>query len=132
MLERELARLVGENFKEILGIGPTGSPTTTNSTFRGGLHHRSNTIASPIVSSSPFARATPPIPQSRSPTPSSKGKEDRDAQKLAQLEQLRLLILGMEQRLEVREEKLSQTVEMAESEGRKYEAAAQNLKVQVA
>jgi len=35
-----------------------------------------------------------------------------------------MLILGMEQRLEVREGKLVKAVERAESEGRKYEAAA--------
>ena len=40
------------------------------------------------------------------------------------MEQLRMLILGMEQRLEVREGKLVKAVERAESEGRKYEAAA--------
>jgi hypothetical protein len=40
---------------------------------------------------------------------------------LAQIEQVRMLILGMEQRLQVREEKLVKTVERAEDEGRKFE-----------
>ncbi len=35
-----------------------------------------------------------------------------------------MLILGMEQRLEVREDKLVKAVERAENEGRKYEVAA--------
>jgi len=35
-----------------------------------------------------------------------------------------MLMLGMEQRLEVREGKLVKAVERAESDGRKYEAAA--------
>jgi hypothetical protein len=58
-------------------------------------------------------------------------KEERHRQaQIAHLERLRLLILGMEQRLEVREEKLVKAVEQAENEGRRYEAAAvaaQNL-----
>lgn len=41
---------------------------------------------------------------------------------LAQIEQIRMLILGMEQRLQVREEKLVKTVERAEDEGRRFEA----------
>jgi hypothetical protein len=40
---------------------------------------------------------------------------------LAQIEQIRMLILGMEQRLQVREEKLVKTVEKAEDEGRRFE-----------
>ncbi|GBE77592.1 hypothetical protein BKA93DRAFT_781660 [Sparassis latifolia] len=38
-----------------------------------------------------------------------------------QIEQVRLLILGMEQRLQSREEKLLQTVEHAEAEGSRFE-----------
>jgi len=37
---------------------------------------------------------------------------------------MRLLILGMDQRLGAREEKLTKTLERAENEGRKYETAA--------
>lgn len=50
-------------------------------------------------------------------------KEEQRLDQLAHLEQLRMLILGMEQRLEVREEKLTKVVEKAQIEGKKYEAA---------
>lgn len=40
---------------------------------------------------------------------------------LAHVEQVRMLILGMEQRLQTREEKLAKTVKRAESEGHKFE-----------
>lgn len=40
---------------------------------------------------------------------------------LAHIEQVRMLILGMEQRLQTREEKLVLTVEKAEMEGIKFE-----------
>ena len=46
---------------------------------------------------------------------------------LAHVEQVRLLILGMEQRLQTREEKLTRTIERAESEGRKFEEAREEL-----
>ncbi|KAG6853034.1 hypothetical protein C0991_007326 [Blastosporella zonata] len=39
----------------------------------------------------------------------------------ARVEQVRMLILGMEQRLQVREEKLAKTIERAETEGHKFE-----------
>lgn len=41
----------------------------------------------------------------------------------AYVEQVRLLILGMEQRLKTHEEKLAKTVEAAEVEGARYEEA---------
>ena len=60
--------------------------------------------------------------------PPHKGQEQqKEAQRLAtlaQIEEMRLLILGMDQRLGVREDKLTKTLERAENEGRKYETAA--------
>jgi hypothetical protein len=108
-------------------------------------HHRSNTISSfsrTTHSSSPvsFRRST-----SRSPPPRTlaqhtlrphsglldenvleeREKEEKHSQaQVAHLEQLRMLILGMEQRLELREEKLLKTVEIAENEGKIYTVAA--------
>ena len=46
---------------------------------------------------------------------------------LAHVEQVRLLILGMEQRLQTREEKLTRTIERAESESRKFEEVQEEL-----
>ena len=40
---------------------------------------------------------------------------------MAQIEQVRLLILGMEQRLQSREEKLVKSIEKAEEEGSRFE-----------
>jgi hypothetical protein len=45
----------------------------------------------------------------------------------AHVQQVRLLILGMEQRLQTREEKLTKTIERAESEGRRFEEVRQEL-----
>jgi hypothetical protein len=46
---------------------------------------------------------------------------------LAHVESIRLLVLGIEQRLQTREEKLVKTVEKAENEGKKFEAYKQEL-----
>lgn len=51
------------------------------------------------------------------PTPS----QDAAQATLSHIEQVRLLILGMEQRLQVREEKLTKTVEKAEREGERFD-----------
>ena len=47
---------------------------------------------------------------------------DPESQK-AYLDQVRLLILGMEQRMKDREEKLAKAIDAAEAEGRRYEEA---------
>jgi hypothetical protein len=40
---------------------------------------------------------------------------------MAHIEQVRLLVLGMDQRLQAREEKLNKTIEKAETEGMEFE-----------
>ena len=90
----------------------------------------------PLASSSPVSfrslnsHSPPPPPsrpqqsQIRSGPLDDNALENRvktDDHRQAQMEQLRMLILG---RLEVREGKLVKAVERAESDGRKYEAAA--------
>jgi len=145
MLERELTRLAGDNWQTNLEITPL-QPTSANPLRSGAnLHHRSNTIGSlPASFRSSNSQSPPPLIRSHrkqnSQNQSSpldehalegQEKEARHRQaQAAHLEQLKLLILGMEQRLEVREEKLTKTVEHAENEGKRYEvaaAAAQNL-----
>lgn len=132
-----------------LQIAPS-QPTSANP--HRNTHHRSNTLgsiprmapsSSPVSFRSSGSQSPPPsahkkqISQSQ-PSPlldeemqEVQDKEERHRQaQIAHLERLRLLILGMEQRLEVREEKLVKAVEQAENEGRRYEAAAvaaQNL-----
>lgn len=93
-------------------------------------HQRSNTIGSPLILN--IGRHT--LSPSPSPRPDSRNMnqspdhhpqpppQQQQSLNLAQIEQVRMLILGMEQRLQVREEKLIKTVERAEDEGRKFEA----------
>ncbi|KAF9461924.1 hypothetical protein BDZ94DRAFT_768687 [Collybia nuda] len=110
MLERELARLAGENWQSSLDIAP--SAISTRSAH---IHQRSATIsASPRMISSPLVDgslvASPDGPQQQQAT-------------LAHVEQIRMLVLGMEQRLQTREEKLAKVIERAENQERKFEEA---------
>jgi len=99
MLERELAKLAGENWQSALDIAPVSS-IINRSTI---LHTRSNTLA------------TPP------PRPSTTTNEPPNQATLAHVEQIRLLILGMEKRLQGREDKLVKTIERAEGETTRFE-----------
>jgi hypothetical protein len=54
-------------------------------------------------------------------TPEQVPAVDTSGATRAHIEQVRLLILGMEQRLEAREAKLARTVERAEKEGKRFE-----------
>lgn len=53
--------------------------------------------------------------------PSAEDAEAHQQATQAHLEEIRLVVLGMEQRLQVREEKLLKNVERAESETRKFD-----------
>lgn len=70
----------------------------------------------------------PPI--SHPPTFSDANQEDQRQAGLAHIEQVRLLVLGMEQRLQKREEKLSRTVERAEHESRRYEQLSKDVVIE--
>jgi len=96
MLERELTKLAGENWQASLDITP--SPIPVRSAFSTTLHPSRTATSSPGPPNAPSNEAT-----------------------LSHIEQVRLLILGMEQRLQVREEKLVKSVERAEREGGKFE-----------
>ncbi|KAK7042163.1 hypothetical protein R3P38DRAFT_2692733 [Favolaschia claudopus] len=112
MLERELTRLAGENWQSTLDIAPAPAPTLSRSI----LHQRSNTLAtapSPVLS---HAQA-----QNTDDATQRQLQIDQQHATLAHIEQVRMLILGMEQRLQTREEKLVKSVERAESEGRRFE-----------
>ncbi|KAF7971024.1 hypothetical protein HWV62_22217 [Athelia sp. TMB] len=92
MLERELEKLAGSNWQSSLEIT---SPAPTRSAF-----------------STPFSTSlTSSAPQSTEAAQAT----------LAHIEQVRLLILGMEQRLQSREEKLEKTVEAAHAQGARLE-----------
>ena len=88
-------------------------------------HQRSNTIGSPLtlnIGRHSYSPSPSPRPDSRVTNRSPDHSQLQQSLNLAQIEQVRMLILGMEQRLQVREEKLIKTVERAEDEGRRFEA----------
>ncbi|KAF8648785.1 hypothetical protein AX16_006167 [Volvariella volvacea WC 439] len=177
LLERELARLAGENWQSALDIPPSSTlPSSARSSSF--LHSRSSTLSSGIFPPPPLphlslattaaAPPTPPLfptavqqllnpgapfadspvsatgseapesnpnlPQSssdRRQSTSSLSQSQSQAQELAlqqhqatvaHLEQVRMLILGMEKRLSTREEQLAKTVERAEGEVKKLDA----------
>lgn len=113
MLENALAKLAGENWQSSLDIAP---PTV--STRLG--HSRSNTLASASPMSIVSHAVPAPAPTYTS-SPRATAQVTSAEQQLAHIEQVRLLILGMEQRLQTREEKLAKTLERAQGEGRKFE-----------
>lgn len=97
MLERELAKLAGDNWQSSLDIAPSATPV----------------LASAALGSTATRRHGMNV------------TEDKDVS--ARVEQMRMLVLGMEQRLQVREERLVKSVERAESEGRKFEEGRKAL-----
>ncbi|KAG6877021.1 hypothetical protein C0992_011043 [Termitomyces sp. T32_za158] len=97
-LEQALARLAGENWQSSLDIAP--APYNTAASSSPSLSRRQ----APVVANS---------------------SENGDMS--VHLEQVRMLILGMEQRLQIREEKLMRTIENAESEANKFEKQHKTL-----
>jgi hypothetical protein len=72
------------------------------------------------------------MPMSPSPRSSVEAYPQEEGAKPApatmdQIEQVRLLILGMEQRLQTREESLEKVIKQAESEGKKFEGEKKAL-----
>ncbi|KAJ3557681.1 hypothetical protein NM688_g1341 [Phlebia brevispora] len=98
-LEKELERLAGANWQENLDITPN-AVLSARSAFASPGHARSP--STPIV---PAKDANPTDP----------------AANKAFIEQVRLLILGMEQRLQDRERRLAKDIEKAEAEVTKFE-----------
>ncbi|KAG2144687.1 uncharacterized protein EDB93DRAFT_1152746 [Suillus bovinus] len=105
MLEQALAKFAGENWQSVLDIAPPSS-----------------TFAARAVMGSVF-RGTP-TPQSGNPDLSTSSPVSQAVVEstLTQVEQIRLLVLGMEQRLQTREEKLAKTIEHAEAQEIKCDA----------
>ncbi|KAI9066467.1 hypothetical protein FKP32DRAFT_1589534 [Trametes sanguinea] len=114
LLERELEKLVGANWQSNLEI-----PAPPTSSF----HARA---AASLIS-----------PGKSQPSPSS-GKPPAGAPQesgasvdstMAYIEQVRLLIIGMEQRLQSREDKLLKHIERAETEGARFEEVKKQTSV---
>ncbi|KIY67987.1 hypothetical protein CYLTODRAFT_422027 [Cylindrobasidium torrendii FP15055 ss-10] len=96
MLEQKLAQLAGENWAETLD-----------------MPHNSSTIS--------LASPRRPAPTKR--TDSQPQEEDKGAT-LARLDQIKFMIMGMEQRMEIRKEKLSKNMAEAREKEHKYEDLA--------
>jgi hypothetical protein len=80
----------------------------TSSSRPAGVHQRSNTISSRRTSTPEYSE------------PSTHAS-------ISHIEQVRLLILGMEQRLQAREEKLMQNVQKAEGEAARFESMSKEI-----
>ncbi|KZT27528.1 hypothetical protein NEOLEDRAFT_1130498 [Neolentinus lepideus HHB14362 ss-1] len=92
MLEKELEKLAGINWQSSLGL-----PSSAFSTRLGPNHNAPSS--------------------SQSDAPSQAAVEET----MAHIDQVKLLILGMEQRLQAREDKLVQSIDRAQAEGRRFE-----------
>ncbi|KAG2106998.1 uncharacterized protein F5147DRAFT_746112 [Suillus discolor] len=106
VLEQALAKFAGENWQSALDIAPPSS-----------------TFAARSVMGSVFSRGTP-THQSGNPDLSTSAPVSQAVVEstLTQVEQIRLLVLGMEQRLQTREEKLAKTIGHAEAQEIKCDA----------
>ncbi|KAF8131447.1 hypothetical protein EV363DRAFT_164075 [Boletus edulis] len=98
LLEQALAKVAGENWQTVLDIGPSSAMVFAR------------TRGSSILNR---ATATPPPPSEASDSPASQASIEAT---LSQMEQIRLLVLGMEQRMQEREGKLTKTIERAEAQ----------------
>ncbi|KIY48296.1 hypothetical protein FISHEDRAFT_73859 [Fistulina hepatica ATCC 64428] len=106
MLERELVKLAGENWQSTLDIAPSNA-STTSSSFSAVAPRTASTLRR-VVNTQPT-----------SASPVSLSEQDAETT-LAHIEQVRMLILGMEKRLQTREEKLVEIIAKAEAASGKY------------
>ncbi|EJD43501.1 hypothetical protein AURDEDRAFT_145523 [Auricularia subglabra TFB-10046 SS5] len=113
-LEAHLTKLVGENWQNMVAI----APSTTSSIISGPRPS--------LGSASPSRRATSESPVPPSASVSSEISNDA---KMAQLEQIRMLVLGMDQRLQTREDALAKALERAEAQGVRFDALAKEMDV---
>ncbi|KAJ7216367.1 hypothetical protein GGX14DRAFT_358857 [Mycena pura] len=122
LLEGELSKLAGENWQSALDIAPAGGSTMNG---RSVFHQRSNTLSShpsPILSHAQAQNTTVASPVGEPSNPAQRQlRIDQQQATLAHIEQVRMLIMGMEERLQAREDKLVKSVERAENEGRRFE-----------
>jgi hypothetical protein len=82
----------------------------------------------------PLVRSTLGASSLLRPTSTSSAARDTSSDSsatMAHIEQVRLLILGMEQRLAAREDKLGKTVEKAESEAKKFDEVHKHVLAKV-
>ncbi|KAJ3819137.1 hypothetical protein F5880DRAFT_1490199 [Lentinula raphanica] len=120
MLERELARLAGDNWQESLDISPLPPVSLGTLGRSSAFHQRSNTAPTTTRMDSGHSNTT--SSSSFKPTIQPSAKPSMDPALLAaHVEKIRMLIMGMETRLSKREEHLQGMVKRAENEGRRWE-----------
>ncbi|KAF8274315.1 hypothetical protein EI94DRAFT_1714148 [Lactarius quietus] len=110
LLERELEKLAGSNWQANLDIVPAG-------------------IASPLPSRTATALFSPPMHHMTSPPPPKGTSRVSGDAAIPHVEQVRLLVLGMEERLRVREEKLVKAMEKADQECNRFESLRKDAQV---
>ncbi|KIK54429.1 hypothetical protein GYMLUDRAFT_48790 [Collybiopsis luxurians FD-317 M1] len=121
MLERELARLAGDNWQETLDLSPTPPANVGTLGRSSAWHQRSNTMSSMTSGSGPIVSS----PTATTDQESASAESSNDSAALAaHIEKVRLLILGMETRMSKREDQLQEMVKRAEGEGRRWEELA--------
>ncbi|KAK2459551.1 hypothetical protein APHAL10511_008430 [Amanita phalloides] len=155
LLERELTRLAGENWQSSLDVapcpplstryhhrrsstvssiassimGPPSHPHSSSHAFSNSRIQDESTDMSNVSNTffsdpdSTILGASNHLEGDRSLHPAVQSREAT----LAHIESIRLLVMGIEQRLQTREEKLVKTVEKAENEGKKFEAFKRDL-----
>ncbi|KAI0273972.1 hypothetical protein BGY98DRAFT_1099301 [Russula aff. rugulosa BPL654] len=108
LLERELEKLAGSNWQANLEIASAG-------------------ISSPLPSRTTTSLFSPPM-RHASPTPADGNLNSKASVEatMAHVEQVRLLVLGMEERLRTREEKLVKTMEKADQESHRFEVLSKD------
>jgi len=110
LLERELEKLAGGNWQANLDIAPAG-------------------VSSPLPSRTAASLFSPQMKRIASPPPadSNPNREASVEATMAHVDKVRLLVLGMEERLRVREEKLLKTMEKADQESHRFEVLRKDV-----
>jgi hypothetical protein len=85
-------------------------------------------VSSPLPSRTATGLFSPPMQHVTSPTPADGNPNAKASVEttMAHVEQVRLLVLGMEERLRTREEKLVKTMEKADQESHKFEVLSKD------
>jgi hypothetical protein len=85
-------------------------------------------ISSPLPSRTTTGLFSPPMQHATSPTPADGNLNSKASVEatMAHVEQVRLLVLGMEERLRTREEKLVKTMEKADQESHRFEVLSKD------
>lgn len=129
LLERELEKLAGSNWQvrvltmPVLFVEAHRPCAPAPSSAQAKLDFTPSGFSSPLPSRTAASLFSPSMQHIASPTPadgSLSSKASAEAT-MAHVEQVRLLVLGMEERLRTREEKLVKTMEKADQESHRFE-----------